>query len=1414
MSRCTPTGLSHAADAVGQSMPRQLARDHGAGVLSLGSLGCLLVVAGLTCGGTATRFDWSAVFFPLFPVTPAPSGTCLARELPSADDRSRSVVHANLRDPAPRAVPTVHNPHMKFDLYHLGPHEFENLVQSIAVAELGPRVSVFGAGPDGGREATFNGLNVAPGCGSATAWDGYGILQVKHKETPASPADEATWLISEIRKEFEKWRTSSKRNPKPKYVIFASNVSLSAVPGTGGFDRVQEVMQEECSSLEVEDWLIWHSENLNRFLEVHDGIRRSYAAWILPGDILSHIYEGQEGRKREVVTAIKSFVSREILRERFANLDQAGSADDRTIPLADVFVDLPISLTDEYRPNGGAKCLETLITACDRVHRPDERRSDSLGYEGNRFVLVGGPGQGKSTVSQLFCQLYRALLVKETDLFTRNADVRSAVNRIMALADRESLFPNARRWPLKIPLTSLADGIAKGTFTSILEYAAHRVSAVSSTNVSASDLKEWLSDFPWLLILDGLDEVPGSSNRDDVLNCVNDFLLDADEVNADLVVVATTRPQGYADEFSPKHYRHYSLLPLDQANALTYGHKLAQARYGAAADDKVQRLMDRLEQAAAEDSTAHLMTTPLQVTIMAVLLDRMGKAPKDRYTLFADYYRVIYERELEKEGPASNLLRDRKTDINAIHADIGLLLQTKSERSGDTASRLSVEELDVIIAERLKGEGFKGDSLRSLTAAISRAATDRLVFLVPSRINEVSFEIRSLQEFWAAHAIMNCREAEIPRRLRVMSVSAHWRNVLLFALGNIFENRKPLRDVVITLVAELNSASQKYGNLQRRILTGSRLAVEILRDGMVRAPRYEAMLLEQALKVLQLPLNSHVPLLAASITSDGMEVARDFLHAELSRSEIPSASVLVFLGVRASHGDKWAAEVLRDIYARSTPQDRAYFMSVANRSENAELMAWSMPSMADGGSTLYAARAMRRMASTLTGTRASKRVKRALSTQSGSFVIPEWAQEVSQALMGPIARRKALLRLDAPNLSMEVVTTPCNSPSRRLRNALDLGFPKEHWLSRIQSFSENPSKETLADIVRADGPELSEYTFCAHRFPWIVFYALQMREQYGDATAFMIESGHLGDIVDWEALEETWESGDFFELAPTDFESWRASRSAFFPFSASNCAVITGDRVAWDSVDISLLVDAMDRLRDAHSRKRLSNMILNLLPRHTARQNRHVMSRSLIERILNCLSNEPQAAMAWLDEVDIDEGWADFLNSLGLQVSPGYTWTPRLPEFVVSLWSNDFSRVGLGRIAMSATNWSSAHRRHSTLMKAEWERLKSEPNSDAISKFLVALATVATDPPHERDDRNLLLQVLSEAVHRGDCRLHHVLNLVKAGHEASDYAFLVDLLDRTSPSLPNSEVQFVYEFLVSYQASEWTEISFEDMRPI
>jgi len=46
------------------------------------------------------------------------------------------------------------NKHVDYDLTRLGLDEFEHLAQALCVAGLGAKVSVFGDGPDGGREAT------------------------------------------------------------------------------------------------------------------------------------------------------------------------------------------------------------------------------------------------------------------------------------------------------------------------------------------------------------------------------------------------------------------------------------------------------------------------------------------------------------------------------------------------------------------------------------------------------------------------------------------------------------------------------------------------------------------------------------------------------------------------------------------------------------------------------------------------------------------------------------------------------------------------------------------------------------------------------------------------------------------------------------------------------------------------------------------------------------------------------------------------------------------------------------------------------------------------------------------------------------------------------------------------------------
>ena len=67
---------------------------------------------------------------------------------------------------------------MVYDLSRLGERPFENLCRALAVHVLGPGLQAFGDGPDGGREASFDGpvrFSTSPD----GPWDGYGVLQAK-----------------------------------------------------------------------------------------------------------------------------------------------------------------------------------------------------------------------------------------------------------------------------------------------------------------------------------------------------------------------------------------------------------------------------------------------------------------------------------------------------------------------------------------------------------------------------------------------------------------------------------------------------------------------------------------------------------------------------------------------------------------------------------------------------------------------------------------------------------------------------------------------------------------------------------------------------------------------------------------------------------------------------------------------------------------------------------------------------------------------------------------------------------------------------------------------------------------------------------------------------------------------------------
>ncbi|MGW7582500.1 hypothetical protein ACWGKU_39540 [Kitasatospora sp. NPDC054768] len=92
-----------------------------------------------------------------------------------------------------------------YDLTRLGSRAFEQMVVALARRVLGPGVQAFGDGPDGGREATFEGTIRWSAAFSGIAstpevWTGFTVLQAKFQVKPKStPQANGLWLREEIR---------------------------------------------------------------------------------------------------------------------------------------------------------------------------------------------------------------------------------------------------------------------------------------------------------------------------------------------------------------------------------------------------------------------------------------------------------------------------------------------------------------------------------------------------------------------------------------------------------------------------------------------------------------------------------------------------------------------------------------------------------------------------------------------------------------------------------------------------------------------------------------------------------------------------------------------------------------------------------------------------------------------------------------------------------------------------------------------------------------------------------------------------------------------------------------------------------------------------------------------------------------
>ena len=173
---------------------------------------------------------------------------------------------------------------------------------------------------------------------------------------------------------------------------------------------------------------IWDANQLDAFLSNYEELRRRYETYLTTGDVLAAMLAEIERRIPNYTHILSTFLERELRADEAARLDQAGNRTEEQLRLAQLFFDLPASREPQLappdeEPDGEGRLprglLYELLSSGSRKPDPKTMYEQETATQGSaneelfptRFVLLGGPGSGKSTVSQFLAQIHRAALL-------------------------------------------------------------------------------------------------------------------------------------------------------------------------------------------------------------------------------------------------------------------------------------------------------------------------------------------------------------------------------------------------------------------------------------------------------------------------------------------------------------------------------------------------------------------------------------------------------------------------------------------------------------------------------------------------------------------------------------------------------------------------------------------------------------------------------------------------------------------------------------------------------------------------------------------------------------------------------------------------------------------------------------------
>jgi hypothetical protein len=799
-----------------------------------------------------------------------------------------------------------------YDLGKLGSDSFEHMANFLVLRVLGAGHTGFGPGPDAGRDGYFQGE--APYPSEVNRWSGTWYIQSKF-HAPNLTSDAQKWLLGQVKGELKEFSKNGTRRIWPDNWIIVTNVDPSGVAETGAFDAARREVSNAYPQL-ADRFHIWGGRKLLNLLSDYPRVAQYYGHFLTPGHVISELYEQLHETRANIEAIVRNLVVSRFRDEQFTKLEQAGSTADTRPRVHDLFTDLPF-VAKQHRLSGmAARSLAAAVsqnhsTTSDVPSGPEWRAWRRHPSRARIWFIKGGPGQGKSTLTQYLVQVQRAAILLGKDGPAVVPSDRAVAKEIRRAAEDAAMWPVAPRIPILVELKEYARWYgdqASGQPRGILTYLVYRITEGVEQTVYAGTLMRAFETSRWLFVFDGLDEVP-SDVKDEVAREVGKFVDDVlTGCNSDSLTICTSRPQGYSGQFDQLDAAAVILSALSPAQALECARPVLKIdRTDRESADYFETLKQSIQSAAVQE----LMTTPLQAHIMAIVVRDGGRPPERKWQLFENFYNVIRKREANRnltDKNLSTLLRESGKVIKALHNRLGFILHAKAETSKGAQASLDRADFEILVHEVVSQ--LQDDNVEQTVKTLMEATTVRLVLVnTPDNAQEVRFDIRPLQEFFAAEFIYEgVSAANISKRLSFIAGDAHWREVTHFVFSALIENNRQteLTEAVKVLEdknGELDESAIR--TVKRRVARGAVVAARLAQEGVLehdkRIRNQFRRSLEPAFATTDHVVIGSISGISAPHTQSWLfDVLSDYLE-EHSEPESVGAAVMLSMTLPTSH---------------------------------------------------------------------------------------------------------------------------------------------------------------------------------------------------------------------------------------------------------------------------------------------------------------------------------------------------------------------------------------------------------------------------------------------------------------------------------------------------------------------------------